>query len=168
MITFKGIMRKLLGTEIIVYSANTEIVYMQQPNIFEIINLDRIIDKRISRSLAEERMANGRLFGVFVGDNIVHQSWLRFDEMDISEVNQKIKLNVNEACIYDCYTAEEFRGKGYYPRMLEFLRAWLKQVGVDKVYIYVEADNKSSIRGIEKAGFTKERAIKTGLFGRAK
>ena len=32
MITFKGIMKRIFGNEILVYSADTEIVYIQQPN----------------------------------------------------------------------------------------------------------------------------------------
>lgn len=51
-----------------------------------------------------------------------------------------------------CFTIPEERGKGYYPLMLKYIQADLKD---DDVYMIVDERNVSSIKGIEKAGFVK-------------
>jgi len=54
---------------------------------------------------------------------------------------------------YDCYTAEDQRGKNLYPAGLtEALRRFQGRPG-QSAYIRVRPDNRPSVRGIEKAGF---------------
>ena len=149
--------------EIIVYSSNLKSIPIQPK-----IEVKEII--KCLGALENSRIANGdRLFAIFDNVNkvkLIHTSWLKFDEMDMAEVCFKVPLKEGEACIYDCYTKEEFRGWGFYPSMLIHLQKYLKEQDFKKVYTYVEAGNKSSIRGIEKSGFIRESSIKfRRLFG---
>jgi ribosomal protein S18 acetylase RimI-like enzyme len=58
-----------------------------------------------------------------------------------------------EAYVGNCVTLEEFRGMGIYPRGLYELGLRLKTAGCRWVYLFVERENLTSIRGVEKAGF---------------
>lgn len=51
-----------------------------------------------------------------------------------------------------CETLPEFRGKGYYPLLLNYIQNDFKE---RELYMIVEHDNYASIKGIEKAGFIK-------------
>lgn len=58
-----------------------------------------------------------------------------------------------------CFTYPKYRGRGIYPRVIEFISC---NIGTDKsgFYMIVDANNVSSVRGIEKAGFKKVGKIK--------
>jgi len=58
-----------------------------------------------------------------------------------------------EAYVGNCVTLDEYRGMGVYPRGLSELGSRLKQEGRRWLYLYVERENLSSIRGVQKAGF---------------
>ncbi|MDO8623480.1 MAG: peptidoglycan bridge formation glycyltransferase FemA/FemB family protein [archaeon] len=99
-------------------------------------------------------------FFIFLKDDkIVHSSRIRYDRMDISEVNLNIPLNEKEACIFDCFTEENSRGLGLYPAMLLNILQYLKEKGFETCYIYCDAKNENSIRGIKKAGFGEYKKI---------
>ena len=61
-----------------------------------------------------------------------------------------IKLKSNQIFIHYCETAEHARGMGLYPSVLAYIsKIYFSQ----EIFIAVEKNNTSSIRGIEKAGF---------------
>lgn len=59
----------------------------------------------------------------------------------------------NARCLGPYWTHPQHRGKGVYGRLLLHSLAECRDRGWNDVYIWAEADNASSIRGIEKAGF---------------
>ncbi|MFA5173820.1 MAG: peptidoglycan bridge formation glycyltransferase FemA/FemB family protein [Candidatus Pacearchaeota archaeon] len=124
-------------------------------------------DSNISQETIEERFDEGHQCFIYLFNNkLAHYSWVSFEEMNILEVNAKIPLQSGEAVIYDCYTNKEFRNKGIYSAMLTKIKDYLMQKNFVKSYIYVESNNKASINGIEKAGFTKEKILKyRGIIG---
>ena len=67
--------------------------------------------------------------------------------------------------IVECFTNEEFKGKSIYPFVINYIA---KDVIINnnqkEVFIIVNSDNVSSIRGIEKAGFTIHTKIKANRF----
>ena len=63
-----------------------------------------------------------------------------------------------------CYTEDSFRGKGIYPAVLEHILC--ERVG--NYYMLVREDNESSIRGIEKAGFSLVGEVQRDRLGRWK
>jgi hypothetical protein len=60
--------------------------------------------------------------------------------------------------IGDAYTNDNYRGIGIYPAVLE--RIVCKHLKDSSLYLLVSPDNVPSIRGIEKAGFSKTASLK--------
>lgn len=81
--------------------------------------------------------------------------WIYYSE----DHNRILKLGPNEAEIKFCLTLPEARGKGLYPAVINAILKYLKDNGLANVYMCVHKDNKSSIRGIEKAGFERVSAL---------
>lgn len=78
-----------------------------------------------------------------------HISWLYYN----GDPNQTLRLGVRECEIRFCLTFPEFRGRGIYPCALRAIQEYLRGRGFERCFICVTDDNRSSIRGIEKAGF---------------
>jgi len=67
--------------------------------------------------------------------------------------------------IGDCYTNEHYRGRSIYPSMLNKLAEELLIAQRHKeIFVVVDHDNTSSIRGIEKAGFKLHSKIETNRY----
>ena len=66
-------------------------------------------------------------------------------------------LNKDEYEIGPCYTTKSWRGKGIYPFVLKQI---ISDVPMANYYMFVDEKNLSSIRGVEKAGFTAIGKIK--------
>ena len=81
---------------------------------------------------------------------------------DPSQLNKRIAELVpdNGIIIYDVITKLIERGKGYYPKALNLIEIWATTQGYNKITIYSEAKNKSSIKGIIKAGFEYTKSIR--------
>lgn len=78
-----------------------------------------------------------------------HISWLYYN----GDPNQTLRLGARECEIRFCLTFPEFRGRGIYPFALRAIQEYLRGRGFERCFICVTDDNRSSIRGIEKAGF---------------
>lgn len=61
--------------------------------------------------------------------------------------------------IGNCFTDPQQRGRGYYPRLLRAACHRLADEGYRRVIITCAPDNLASVRGIEKAGFRRVRAL---------
>ncbi len=72
-------------------------------------------------------------------------------------------LDKGEFEIGPCYTNEKYRGRSIYPYVL---RAIAESKPGNRFLMLVEEHNNSSIRGIEKAGFTRIGEIKRTKWGR--
>ncbi len=93
----------------------------------------------------------------FISENrvSVHISIL-FSKLNILRLIQK-----KGPAIGDCYTNPDFRGKSIYPFVINYIsKEIFKENKTKEVFIIVNRDNRSSIRGIEKAGFEKFASIK--------
>lgn len=88
---------------------------------------------------------------------IAHISWIYYK----NDPNRLIELFPDEAEIKYALTLPEFRGQGFYPATLIKIQEFLRARGYMRVFICAREDNRSSIRGIEKAGF--HYAAKIGL-----
>jgi hypothetical protein len=58
-----------------------------------------------------------------------------------------------EAYVGNCITLDPYRGLGVYPCGLTELGLRLQKEGCRWLYLFVERENLSSVRGVEKAGF---------------
>jgi RimJ/RimL family protein N-acetyltransferase len=79
-----------------------------------------------------------------------HISWIYHE----GDPNRTLRLAANECEIMFCLTLPEYRGRGLYPSALIAIQRYLGAQGYRRCFICVRDDNVSSIRGIEKSGFT--------------
>ena len=85
----------------------------------------------------------------------VHSSFL-YNTLHILKLIQK-----KGPAIGDCFTNPDFRGKSIYPFVISYIsNEVLIKNKISEVFIIVNSENRSSIRGIEKAGFKKYSSIK--------
>lgn len=62
--------------------------------------------------------------------------------------------------IGDCFTHKKYRGQAIYPYVLNYIANIVLETNEKEVYVVVNTTNSNSIKGIEKAGFSKFASIK--------
>lgn len=72
-------------------------------------------------------------------------------------------VNKSGPVIGDCWTDDRFRGRSIFPFMLNRV-AGIELKSANEVFVVVNTNNQSSIRGIEKSGFKKYAHIRTTRF----
>lgn len=75
--------------------------------------------------------------------------------LPLPEIGAEFALPAGEAYISQCYVLPDYRGRRLYPHLLEQIGVELGRRGVRVVRIASDAANRSSIRGIERAGFVE-------------
>lgn len=109
-----------------------------------------------------------RLAVIRYGDSVACRGLVRTHGHLILEGQRKARpLREGEAFIHYCRTATAFTGRRLYPQMLShILRDMEQQEGINQVTITCREDNVASIKGIERAGFTLRRRLRTiGVLG---
>lgn len=95
------------------------------------------------------KIISGNHFWIYLvkneSDEIVHKS------VKIGKCYKFNFLKKTEFEIGPCYTVEKYRGQGIYPIVLRYIVSEDKKV----YFIFIHKDNHSSIKGVEKAGFSK-------------
>jgi ribosomal protein S18 acetylase RimI-like enzyme len=66
-------------------------------------------------------------------------------------------LPPGEAYVHDCVILPEFRGRRLYGYLLDHLCRHARRHGATRALIAVDAGNVPSVRGIERAGFQRDR-----------
>ncbi len=91
-----------------------------------------------------------------------HRSWIQKGPKWVS-INPfvQMKIEKNEGYIHYCETAPWARGKGIYPSVLS--RIAKDHKNLENIFIAVESENVSSIRGVEKAGFRERERVEVAL-----
>ena len=84
--------------------------------------------------------------------------FVRRGEAPIPEVGGGLELGANDVYVYDCFVSPSFRGRRLYPFLLRQLCAHARRRGAERAFIAVDAANVPSVRGIEAAGFRRDRA----------
>jgi RimJ/RimL family protein N-acetyltransferase len=90
------------------------------------------------------------------GKQIRHISWIYHHD----DPNRILRLDQKDAEIKYCLTLPGFRGQGLYPRVLEAVAHHLRSKGANNVFICVHEENRSSVKGIEKAGFKRVGSLR--------
>lgn len=136
----KSFIRKLKIVDIDVY-----VYHMSQYVSIEKPDFNFTIQKR--------NIKNKICYYIKDNDRVVHKSFL-FDEIFLLK-----KIGKVGPAIGDCFTNKEYRGLSIYPFVLNHIS---KEILDEKkeVFVIVNRDNLSSIRGIEKAGFSILASIK--------
>lgn len=100
------------------------------------------------------RLGVNQAYGVFIGDQLAHVSWMITKEIE-PKTGDVIQLLTDEIEITACFTVPEFRGRGLYPRAIRHMMHAARQLGYRRVFMKVRPDNIGSIRGIIKAGLRR-------------
>jgi GNAT superfamily N-acetyltransferase len=83
------------------------------------------------------------------GSGIQHISWI----YSKNDHNRLLTLDSRDVEIKHCLTMPSLRGKGIYPKVINEIIDYLGIHGVLRVFMCVDPNNISSIKGIEKSGF---------------
>lgn len=133
---------------------------------FRIITIDVVIYQMTNQVILpfpdaeyeiETELISRRKKKYFIQDKgvLVHQSFL-FNTVFLLQLIHK-----KGVVIGDCYTHPDYRGKSIYPSVIHSIAKEVLQNATNKaVFMIVNQDNLSSIKGIEKAGFKKCATIK--------
>lgn len=96
-----------------------------------------------------------KVFIVEAHNEVIHYSWLSFDEEYIKPIEKKITLAKNEGFIHTCRTMPSFRKKRIYSFVLSNICKYLRSNGYSKVLICANSKNIPSIKSIQKMGFKR-------------
>ncbi|WP_293873662.1 hypothetical protein [Flavobacterium sp.] len=128
------------------------IYYLDKSLLFDFETQDYIVKKR--------KMDNKKIcFSISVDGKVIHESYLYNRTFILRLINKK------GPTIGDCKTIEGYRGKAIYPFVINYIaKQEILSNNIKEVFIIVNSDNASSIKGIEKAGFKMHTRIKTKKF----
>jgi hypothetical protein len=110
----------------------------------------------VSRAGLQRRFRHGdRCFAVLDNGKIVSYFWAQFGLKNCDELHLKFNLHPNQAWMYNAITIKTARGHGLYPNIIRYMAKVLLQSGIDESFVDVDPKNRPSIRGLEKAGYTR-------------
>jgi len=122
---------------------------------------------------ATARLRNGGSDGFGLVDTdgkFLHFAWItEFDGFFLSELNAKVTAPAPDSVmIFDCWTPTSARGRGAYGQTVAGIARHMRDCG--KVpWIFSEASNHASLRGLEKAGCQRRYSLtRHRLFGMQK
>jgi hypothetical protein len=104
--------------------------------------------------LTRARLNRGdECFGWTHEGKLVSLGWVTYSDRSVGPV--KLLDKPGRAFLYNFHTLEPFRGQNLYPDLIARMRSVLCSHGIADFVIDVSVDNRSSVRGIEKAGFSQ-------------
>lgn len=132
--------------------------------IFRVRHIDVLIYKidhyiefnapNFSYKIEKTRIKNKWCYTIKESNIFVHVSYL-YDKVFLLKLLKKVG-----PVIGDCYTNKQYRGQSIYPQVINRIALETLNKAIEEVFIVVDHENISSIKGIEKAGFSKFAAIK--------
>lgn len=102
------------------------------------------------------RLQDGRYpFVVEEDDMVVSYGWVALSGDNVGDMGLSIRLRSHHAYIYDCATHPAYRGRGFYPALLQVMAADLGHGGWSCIWIGTAPGNFTSQHGIVRAGFQR-------------
>lgn len=113
-----------------------------------------LIEEVQSEWLCAARFDRGELcFIALHQGEIVSYIWGSRGKVGVEEIAMSIQTAPLEMYLYDAVTLEPWRGNNLYPAVLKHALEYGRDLGLERITIFVEARNIPSIRGVTKAGF---------------
>lgn len=100
-----------------------------------------------------KRLANDHVaFVAYMNGEPAAFGWMAKGKAFIGELNHELILPIGNRYLWNFRTMEAFRGLGIYPALLRYI---IQQEGgkANRFWIIHAPENKSSLKGIQKAGF---------------
>lgn len=115
----------------------------------------KFIENSLTYKIDEQKISvNKTKFYIIEDDQIIHNSYL-FNSLNILKL-----IGKTGPAIGDCFTHDQYRGKSIYPFVINNIaNRIIENYEFPEVFILVNSNNLSSIRGIEKAGFVLHSKI---------
>jgi len=118
------------------HSEPTVSIEIGTPN--HVHGLTRLLPGWSSR-IFQDRLSRGDIFFVArVGNQIVHQTWISFEDKWMPLLNKKILLKEREAYLYQVYTALEYRGRHIFTAVVGKVLRHLKAQGCKRITFLVD------------------------------
>jgi GNAT superfamily N-acetyltransferase len=95
-----------------------------------------------------------RCFVVQRDGRLVHATWMTARAAWTRELRHYLLPPAGDAYVYESYTHPEARGHGVYPFALRAISAALARRGLKRVWVAAEKHNPSSLKAVDKGGFT--------------
>lgn len=94
-------------------------------------------------------------YGLYFENELVHVAWLIDTDLDHKNSMRNVKLRLGQGEITYCLTGKEYRDRGFYPLAIRYLCSIAATREIKQVFMITGVGNRSSQRGIEKAGFSR-------------
>ncbi len=107
-----------------------------------------------NHEVVRQRMTAGRrCFAAWYQGDIVAYGWVSQCSEYIGKQERELRLEPDEAYIWDCATLPAFRGQSLYSALLSHMLSVLQAEGLCRVWIGTSASNIASVHGMVRAGF---------------
>ncbi|HEX4749643.1 MAG TPA: GNAT family N-acetyltransferase [Bryobacteraceae bacterium] len=107
-----------------------------------------------------QRIGTSHAYGVYVGDELAHISWLMPASAVAMDDPIVLQLREDEMEITGCETLSGFRGRGIYPYAIQCLARIALEQGIRRIYMKTHESNTASERGILKAGLQPAGSVR--------
>lgn len=108
--------------------------------------------------------------GIFYKERLVGMAWLSFTRMEVpypQPENDTLDLNSDEGYLFDAYSHEDHRGKGFHPYYTWWRYNEIKNAGRRYAVTIIDVDNRTARTNQAKSGLqVKKRIIVNKLFGK--
>lgn len=127
--------------------------------IYSMKEADLVALPDIGFSIQTDIAAGKKRYFIMDGPTLVHQSFV-FEKLNVLKL-----IGKKGPAIGDCMTMTAYKGRSIYPYVINRMACEMLTVqAIPEVFIIVNSDNISSIRGIEKAGFKHKTGIRAKRF----
>ncbi len=123
------------------------------------------VEAQITKAEAERRfMAGHRVYIARFGGAPVAHGWSATRQAAVGELGVRLHVLAGARYLWDFATAPAWRGRGFYPLLLQAIM--LRETEPTQFWIGHEQENRSSQRGILKAGFGPVGVLRRGANGK--
>lgn len=128
-------------------------VKFEEVGIADIDDLSAAMNQATSEKVRRRLQSKRRCFSLRVAGQIVAYGWLTRGAERVGELERQLRLQDEEAYIWDCATVPVWRRQHCYSALLNHLIYQLHAEGVPRIWIATARHNQPSVRGIVNAGF---------------
>jgi GNAT superfamily N-acetyltransferase len=109
----------------------------------------------INDDLIEQRLRTGcQLFVAYHGGKPAGYIFSSLSKCTVDEIERTLYIADHECYFYDAFTYPEYRGNNIYPCLLAYAARFYQDLSYHYALIFTLAENKPSVQGILKAGFS--------------